>query len=402
MAIAIEELVQDLTREEILEDLLTIAKALGLNTTAWQPGEPVWVILTTVAEQMANLWNNIIVRAIRAGFLDYAEGSWLTLLAWTAYGVSRKVKTFASGSITIENRGGGFYPLVGGEIRISNATGQTFTNAAGGTLSPWLGVGNPFPTLVLTFVAHEAGSDSSTPIGGILAYPDAPVAAPGGIYALTNTTALVGTATEDDDDLKARCRLSTGPLSPAGAKSAYAAVALSTLRPDGSYIDCTRVKVLDGGYGSADVFLASPIGATPGNNILLDSDVYLANIAIQDKVVPVGFTVTVVGATETPVTVAVTLQVDRGSNVPAKEATAAAGAALNLYFQKLPIGGYTVVAGSGTGYVFRESLVAVATKSNPGIFRADVLINGGSGDALLLPSNVAVPTINVSAIVVTQ
>lgn len=401
MAVAISDLLKDLTREEVLEDLLTVAAALGLSTSAWQPGEPVWVLLTTIADQLAKLWNTVIVRAIRAGFLDYAEGSWLTLLAWTMYGVYRKEATFATGLITIENRSGGFYPLVGGEIRVVNATGQTFKNVTGGTLSPWVGSG-PYPTLTMTFQADEAGSASSTPIGGILAYPNAPPTAFAGIYALPNTAALGGGAVEDDDDLKARCRLSTGPLSPAGAKSAYAAVALSTLRPDGSYIDCTRVKVLDSGYGAADVYLASPIGATPGNNILLNSDAYLANIAIQDKVVPAGFSVTVVGATETPVGVAVTLYVDRGSNVPASEAIAAAGAALDLYFRKLPIGGYTTVAGASSGFVFRESLVAVATKSNAGIFRADVLINGGIGDAALFSSDVAVPTITVSAIVVTQ
>jgi hypothetical protein len=404
MAIAITDLVKDLTREEVLEDLLTVAKTLGLSTTAWQPGEPVWVLLTTVADQLAKLWNSTIARAIRAGFLDYASGDWLTLLAWVVYGVFRKEATFATGPITIQNRGGGFYTLIGGEIRVANGTGQTFRNVTGGVLSPWTGGAAPYPTLTLTFQADEAGSASSTPIGGIAAYPAAPTTAPAGVFALSNAVPLIGGAPEEDDALKARCRLSTGPLSPAGAKSAYASVALSTLRSDGSYIDCTRVRVLDGGSGVVNVWLASATGATPGTVLSADTDVYLANVALQDKVVPAGITAYVNGAIEIPVAVDITVYVDRASNVTAAEAIASAGAAVSLYFSKLPIGGYTITPGAATGYVFREALVAVATKSNPGIYRADVLVDGGagSGDAPLSNSDVAVPTISVVATVVTQ
>jgi phage-related baseplate assembly protein len=404
MAIAITDLVKDIEREDVLADMLTVAATLGLSTTSWVPGEPVWVLLTTIADQLAKLWNTVIVRANRAGFLDYASGDWLTLLAWTVYDVYRKEATFATGPITVQNRGGGFYNLIGGEIRVANSTGQTFKNVTGGTLSPWTGGAAPFPTLTLTFQADEAGSTSSTPIGGIQAYPNAPTTAPAGIYALANAVPLIGGAVEEDDALKARCRLSTGPLSPAGAKSAYSSVALSTKRSDGTSIDCTRVKVIDTGGGTLAVWLASAKGATPGTVLFTDTDVYLANVALQDKVVPAGISAYVNGALEVLVAVDITVYVDRASNVTAAEAIASAGAAVSLYFSKLPIGGYTVVPGAANGYVFRESLVAVATKSNPGIYRADVVIDGGvgSGNAPLASGEVAVPIITVAAIVVTQ
>jgi uncharacterized phage protein gp47/JayE len=402
MAIAIEDLVQDLSREEILATLLTVAQTVGLSTDSWKPGEPVWVVLTTVAEQLSKFWNSIIVKAIRAGFLDTAEGAWLTLLALTMYGVSRKEAAFAIGPITIENRGGGFYPLIAGEIRVINATGQTFTNTTSGTLASWTGAPAAYPTLTLTFTADAAGTGSSTPIGGILAYPNTPIVAPAGVYALANASALIGGAQEEDDALKERCRLSTGPLSPAGAKSAYSAVALSTLRPDGSTIDCTRVRVLDTGGGTLAVWLASATGATPGTVLFVGTDVFLANTAIQDKVVPVGLSALVNGAIESIVTVDVHLYVARSSNVSVAEAIASAGAALTLYFQKLPIGGNTLIPGAATGYVFRDALTATAIKSNVGIFNADVLVDGGTGNAPLGSGEVAVPTITITAELVTQ
>ncbi|MFS8068762.1 MAG: baseplate J/gp47 family protein, partial [Byssovorax sp.] len=208
MAVALSDLVKDLTREQVLEDLLAIATALGLSTTAWQPGEPVWVLLTTMAEQLSKLWNTVIVRAIRAGFLDYAEGGWLTLLAWTMYGVFRKDASFGTALITLENRGGGFYPIAAGDVRIANDASKTFVNTTAGSLASWTGTG-PYPTVALQFVADEAGAGSSTAIGGILAYPNEPPTAFAGVYARTNTAALVGADVEDDDSLRARCRLST-------------------------------------------------------------------------------------------------------------------------------------------------------------------------------------------------
>ena len=401
MAIALSDLVKDLTREEVLEDLLAVAKALGLSTTAWQPGEPVWVLLTTLADQLSKLWNGVIVRALRAGFIDYAEGGWLTLLAWTMYGVYRKDATFGATLITLENRGGGFYPIAPGDIRIANADGATFVNTTSGTLGSWNGTGT-FPTVDLQFVADEAGSASSTPIGGIQAYPTEPQTTFPGVFARTNVAAIVGADVEDDDGVRARCRLSTGPLSPAGAKSAYESVALSTKRPDGSYIDCTRTRVRTNGGGKTVVYLASATGPTPGSDVLEGSDVYLANIAIQDTVQPWGITALVEPAIGQALTVDATVYVSRSSNVTAVEAIASVKAALALYFAKLPIGGYTITPGVGSGYVFREALVAVAGKANAGIYRADVLLDGAALDVALALGGVALPTINVTATVVTQ
>src|SRR5690348_6819197 len=99
MAISIKDLVKDLSREDILGDFLEVAKALGLATTAWQPGEPIRLLLTVIADVLASLWNGPIVKSIRAGFLDYAEGDWLTLLAWTDYNLFRRDATYATGTL---------------------------------------------------------------------------------------------------------------------------------------------------------------------------------------------------------------------------------------------------------------------------------------------------------------
>jgi len=259
MAVSIDDLVQLLTREEVLDALLALAKAAGIPVTAWQSGEPMLGLLEILAEQFARLWNATIVKAIRAGFLDFAEGDWLTLLAWVAYGVFRRTATFAGDSLVIENRAGGVYTFVPGDLRIKNGNNKTFYNVTGGSLAAWTGLGD-YPTVELDFLADEAGSGSNTVVGGIQAHPFTPVTAPAGVFARTNDDPLYGDDDEGDPSVRERCRLSTGPLSPAGPTAAYEAVARAAKRADGTSVDVTRVRVLEPGGCIVLVYLA---GASP-------------------------------------------------------------------------------------------------------------------------------------------
>lgn len=410
MAVALSDLVKDLSREDILEDLLTIARALGLSTSAWQPGEPIRGLLVILAEQLSRFWNRYVVKAIRAGFLDYAEGAWLTLVALAFYGVSRREATFATGSVTIENRGGGFWNFVPGDLRIKNsASGKTYLSQSGGVLPPWSGAG-PYPTLTLTFQADEVGSESSAAIGEIADYPTPLVTGPAGVYAQTNTAELLGEDEEDDDDLKHRCRISTGPLTDAGPRSAYESIALAVRKDSAGNLympgapdydravatSVSRVRVVDVGGGVLRVWLASPTGPAAGDTKTAGSDVFLVNVAIQMHVVPDGLTAIVAPAVAHPVAVDVTVYVDRASNVTAAEAQKAAEDAITRYFTKLAIGGARTSPG-GQGYVFASEVAAKAANI-AGAVKATM----AGGDVALGEGEVAVPSITVTAIVVTQ
>ncbi|MFT3773017.1 MAG: baseplate J/gp47 family protein [Minicystis sp.] len=410
MAIALSDLVKNLDRKDVLEDFVNVAKALGLSTTGWQSGEPIYDVLTIFADQITNLWNNIIVQAIRAVFLDYATGDWLTLFAGTFYETWRNEATFATGSLVIENRSAGFYNFSAGDIKIKNSAGKTFTNQNAVTLAPYGGAG-PYPTATIILQADEAGTRSNTPIGDIAGYPTTPASAPAGVYARPNTEAFLGSDEESDEALRARARLFAATFSPASPKSAYEAVALSVhagptgplLPGDTGYsaappVNINRVKVIDAGNGTVGVLLASPAGLAAGDPVTPGTDVYIASAAIQDRVVPAGITAVALSATEHLISYGtITVYVDRASLVTAAEAQADVTNALNDFFSKLPIGGMKKTPG-GSGYVWADEVRAKASEANKGIFAVDLLV----GDVLLASYEVAVPSFAVNAVLVTQ
>lgn len=412
--VALSDLLKELTPEDLYEDFVEIAKALGLSTTAWQPGEPIRGFASTFSRWVSPLWNTQVLPALKALFLDYAEGDWLTLGAWVFYGVKKKAATFATGpKLTVENQAGGFWTINPGDIRFENANGKTFANIDGGTLAAWNGV-DPFPTVELTFVADEAGSDSDTPPGGVPAYPSAPLQSPGeGIYLRTNTAELVGQDEETADELRQRCRDSAGPLSPAGPPDAYRFVALSTRRipeddpepqrlligKDGdTAVNVNRALVYTQGPGVAAVRLASPSGAAAGDPVTEGSDVYLVNQAIQLLVVPVGFAADVQAADEQTATIALHLLVRRDANLTTAAAIAAAENAVLAFFRTFPIGGRKLPATS-TRYIVMEEVRGIAQAAAPGIFK---VTSTPSPDIAIPLTSVAVPDLTITAELVTQ
>jgi hypothetical protein len=411
MAIALSDLVKDLDRKGVVDDFIQLGKVLGLSTSGWQPGEPIYALVVIFADQITKLWNNVLVRAIRAVFLDYAEGDWLTLFAGTFYETWRQQETFAVGDLAIENRGFSFYNFSPGDIKVANATNKSFASVTGGVLGPWDGTSG-YPTLTLSMQADEVGSASNTTINGIAVFPTTPLSAYAGIYVVSNT-ALLGSDEETDSALKARARLATGPLSPASPVASYESMALSTRvtaagvpvtpRDEGydtaQAVNVNRVRVLQPGGGVVNVYLASTGGAATGNIFTAGTDVFYVNAVIQDKVVPAGITANVASAVENHVTLGtVSVYVDRASLVTSAEAYAAVQIAITEYFETLPIGGLKVVSG-GQGYVFLDEVKAKASESNPGIFKVSI----SGSDIALQPYEVAVPnSLTILPIIVTQ
>lgn len=396
MATPIKELVKDLTKEDVLQDFVDIGVALGIPADTFVDGDPGYGLLAILSEWIADLWNKYVVPAIRAGFLDFAEGAWLTLAAALTFETDRKDKAFAGTKLYAENRGGGFYTLNPGDIRVQNATGRTFRSVTGGTLTAWSGSG-PYPKVLLDFQADEAGSDSNTPVGGI---QTTPVSAPSNVFVQTNTSAILGQDEEDDAALVKRSRLSTGPLSPAGPKSAYEYIALSTTRPDGTFVDVTRVRARSLGNGVVAVYLAGASSPTTGSMLTEGSDVFLVHARLAQFVAPVGLGLVTQGTTAEEVSFTLTLHVDRGSLLTAAEAIAAATDAVNTYFQKLPIGGNRLVEG-GQGYVFKGEVEAKASESADGIIRATAT-GDLAADYPLDYADQALPAFNVFVVLVSQ
>lgn len=365
MAASIKDLVRNFTREILLDDFKQVGSALGLPSETFEDGDPIEAVLVIFSERLSELWNTWIVRAIRAGVLDYAEGPWLTLKAALDFETERREKTFAGFSLVVENRGVGFNNFVPGDIRVQNEAKKTFTNVTSGTLGAWAGSG-PYPTVTLDFSADEAGTGSNTPIGGI---QTTPVAAPASVYVQTNTKAIAGTDEEEDPALVKRARLATGPLSPAGPKSAFEYVALSAKRPDGTSVDVTRVKTVPVGGGKLKVYLAGATGPTAGDMATAGTDVFIVWTQLLLLANPVGLKVEAYSATEVPLAFVLNLIVDDGALITDDEADLAASTAVDAFFRTLPIGGQRT-SESGPGYVFASEVTAKASEAAQAIIRA--------------------------------
>jgi len=127
-------LVQE-TKQRIYERALQIAEAVGLPVSSWQPGDPTRSLFHLEAEVLATL-EEIVVGFISSGFLDYATGTWLRILAEQFWDVAVPEATFASTQVTLTNSGEGFYEIEAGDLVFLNSTkNTTYRNTTGGTLS---------------------------------------------------------------------------------------------------------------------------------------------------------------------------------------------------------------------------------------------------------------------------
>ena len=94
------------TKAAIYARGLAVAQALGLNVTSWVAGDPT----RSLYHFLSNILETLEIQVagyVSSGFLDYATGNWLTLLAEQLYGVTRTEATYASTTVRLTNGGGG-------------------------------------------------------------------------------------------------------------------------------------------------------------------------------------------------------------------------------------------------------------------------------------------------------
>ena len=198
MASLAEQLIVE-TKAAIFARGLSLATSLGLTVTSWAAGDPTRSYFHFIAEVLSRLEPNV-AGYVSSGFLDYAEGVWLTLLAKQVFNVDRTEATYASGTVTLTNASGAIYVFEAGDVTVQDSsTGKTFRSTSGGTLAASDGI--TATTLVLDFPADEAGSDSSSGATDI----DTMVTTFLGVTC-SNAAAFVGVDEEDDAALRDRCR----------------------------------------------------------------------------------------------------------------------------------------------------------------------------------------------------
>lgn len=366
MATSIDDLTTPVTRDEAKASIYDALGTVGVSTTAWRPGSVVRTIIAVVAI-LFSACTKLIAEITKSGFLEFAVGAWLTLVARHVYGVERLEATFGTGKLTLTNGGGGIFDLDPGDLIVRNPdTDKTYTNV--GTVH--LGAG-----AIVTFdiVAQEAGSASTSVIDTIVDFVTPLIN-----VTCTNPSAIVGSDEEEDSALRTRCREVLGARSANGPTDAYANVARSARRSDGSAIGVNRVRIVKDGRGNVYVYLATAAGSVPGDADDVSTDLGVINDQIQRLVAPLGVTAHTLGAASMPFDVSYRVWMLDTSGLSSTQLAALIATALGKYFAAVPIGGY-VIDGE-PGRVYLDDVKAAIKAVRPEIFRVEFDLPIGDTD----------------------
>lgn len=355
------DLVTPMTRTDAEAAIYAALAARGVTTTGWKPGAVVRAIVTAFAIVIAAL-SQLQAMIAKSGFLDLAEGDWLTAVASYVYGVTRDSGSFATGTVTLTNAGAGVYSGSAGDLIFSNSTtGKQYRNTGSYNLLAT-------STLDVAVQAIELGSASTANPTAI----DTLVTTLTGVTC-SNAVAIVGTDAEEDEALRIRCREKTGAASPNGPKDAYGYFARSAVRSDGTSIGVTRVKSVPDGFGNLDVYVATATGGVTGTYSNPATDLGAVHAAIQANCVPIGITEVTHTATLHSIAVTYELWVRDSVSMTSAQLQAAISTAITTYLSRQPIGGEVV---GGTGYIYVSALSAVIGSCVPagGLVRVDVTL----------------------------
>jgi hypothetical protein len=358
MTVSIDDLTTPVTRDEAKASMYDALGTVGVNTTAWRPGAVVRTMVAAVAI-MFSACTRLIAEIAKAGFLEFAVGSWLTLVARHVYGVERLEATFGKGTYQLTNGGGGVFDLDPGDLIVRNPdTDKTYTNVD----TVHLGAGG---TATFTIIAQEAGSDSTSAVDAITDF-----VTPLNNVTGTNLTAVVGADEEEDPALRTRCREVLGVRSVNGPADAYASVARGAKRADGTAIGVNRVRVVKDGRGNVYLYLATTSGTVLGDAEDLATDLGAINDQIQRFVTPLGVTAHTLGATPLAVAVSYRVWMLDTSGLNATQLAALITKALGAYFAAVPIGGYVIPGSPGRVYLDDVKAAIKAVRSE--IFRVEL------------------------------
>lgn len=359
----LSELTTPLTVDEVKTAIYAALEAKGAATTTWKPGGVVRTLIAGTSIVLAAL-SRLQAALANGGFLELAEGDWLTLVAEHVYGVERDLGAFAAGTVTLDNGGGGVYSGGVGDLIVSNGDGKTYRNTAAFSIGALeTGVEVPIEAVEIGVAGGSTGAGTIETLETVLL----------GV-GCTNAAALVGRDEETDEELRIRCRARTGALSPNGPRDAYAYIAQTTLTADDEPIGVTRVRTVADGDGAVDVYLASDSGAVTAPNVAL------IQTAINEMAEPLAVTATAISATNKTISVTYEAWVRDTIGLTVDQIETAVEAALDEFFAATPIGG-DIITGEATGRVYLSAIEgAIAQAIGDDLVRLEVTVPAGDTD----------------------
>lgn len=372
MTTPIEDLIKPLTEEQVLETYLSALETLDLKPRSWRAGGIARSILRVCARTTAT-FTTVMAAFIRMGFLETAEGVWLTRVAKYIYGVDRKPATFATGKVTLTNAGGVHGPFVPYQARVKNTTtGKVYAITEAFTL-------NSNQSVTLAIQAVEVGAASSSGAGTITGLETAMIG-----VTLSNAEPVNGSDEEKDPDLRQRCTDKLAALSVRGARGAYRYAVLSAQRPDGSYVDINRVTISpSSSNGTVTITCASPSGPP------VASDLDYVRDSVEKWARPDSVTAVVQGATSVVVAKTIDVWATKTDGLTAADLAALVQAALAPITRDYPIGGIAKPPDT-QGYLYSDYLAGVVKSAHASTFDVD----GFGGDTAIGATEVV--TLNVT------
>lgn len=369
----VDELVTPLTRAEVEAKIYAALAARGVTTTAWKPGSVVRTMIAASAIVMS-AFSELTAKATRTGFAELAEGKWLTLVAWHGRRVARVEATYAEGSITLVNAGGGIYAMDADDLIVASVeSGKQYRNTEGFSLGA-------LETVTIGVRAIEAGAAST--------------AAPGEITSLvtpllgvscSNAAPVVGADAETDAELRARYDERLGALSPLGPWDAYTYAARMATRADGSRVGVSRVRTVPDGAGGVTVYVATASGGVSGTASNPATDLGAVDEAIAQSAEPLAITAAAASAAVVPVPVTYKLWILNTSGLSPAQIAETVEDALVAWFAVQPIGGHRAGV---TGKLYHDAIRTVIGASIPQIYHVE--LTAPAADVVLAASEVAV------------
>lgn len=352
--IPIDQLFRALTDEEVLEQFLTILESAGMPARSWRKAGVARTILRVVAI-LYGRFTVVMVAFIRSGFLDTAEGIWLTRLAYFVYGVERRSASFANGKLKITNNGAGFFDEPPGTVRVrSPATKKVYVNTEQVVLTPG-------QSLSFDFEAVEIGPDSSAAVGTITEFVvvlfDCTV---------TNEVAFIGFEEEKDPDLRQACRDKVATRTVRGGpRGAYAYAIRVAKRPSGAPVNINRSRISrSSSKGIVDVYVAAPSGTPDPDDLDYIRD------SIEEWARPDAVTANVYATTVKNASRELTVWAYRTPGLAADDLATLVLNAILRDTSTFPVGGQAKQP-STQGYYYADHLDAVVHAAHEKIFDVD-------------------------------
>lgn len=352
MGLTVRQLITPVTKDQALAWYIAELAALGFSSTSWQSGSVQRTIFEVISKKDA-AYTETIATLAEAGFNETSSGGWLTLLSASHYQNERNAEKKTEGlcKLTASAVAGPYTISVGQLVAADTVNGYTYRNIVGGVL-PMGG------TLDLTFQAETGGAARDvapntitvlqTPLAGVTINNPIP-------SGETTWITQNGADVESDTALRERNRSKWATLSVARPALAYEYFARE------ANAAVTRAKADDQnprGPGTIDVYIAGASGEL--SSVVVDEvQAYFDGDIDGISRAALGADLLVASALRRDVTLAATIYILAAYNTTATQQSILA--ALEDYFESVPIGGTKLTAG-GTGYVmFGELFKAILT-----------------------------------------